>query len=79
MSPAKDPNSIDRDENTHNPIDPTPKSNESSKSVMRRTKVSTGIQTQAGLELFTYMNQNYGSAVWGKVLTGILAIEAELK
>jgi hypothetical protein len=25
------------------------------------------------------MNQNYGSAVWSKVLTGILAIEAELK
>jgi hypothetical protein len=52
---------------------------EYSKSTIRRNKITTGIQTQAGLELFTYMNQNYGSAVWSKVLTGILAIEAELK
>jgi hypothetical protein len=79
MSKAKDPNSINQDENTQKPIDPTPKSSETSKSVMLRNKVSTGIQTQAGIELFTYMNQNYGSAVWGKVLNGILAIEAELK
>jgi hypothetical protein len=52
---------------------------EYSKSIISRNKITTGIQTQAGLELFTYMNQNYGSAVWSKVLTGILAIETELK
>jgi hypothetical protein len=37
------------------------------------------IKTKAGLEMFEYFNANYGSAVWGKVLEGIKAIEEELK
>jgi hypothetical protein len=36
------------------------------------------IKTQAGLEMFKYFNDNYGSSVWGKVLEGIKAIEEEL-
>jgi hypothetical protein len=40
---------------------------------------TSGIKTQAGLEMFEYFNANYGSAVWGKVLEGIKAIEEELK
>lgn len=35
-------------------------------------------KTQAGLELFEYFNENYGSAIWGPVLKGIQAIEKEL-
>ena len=37
------------------------------------------IKTQAGKEMFKYFNDNYGSAIWGPVLKGILAIEKELK
>ena len=36
------------------------------------------IKTKAGLEMFKYFNDNYGSSVWGKVLEGIQAIEEEL-
>jgi hypothetical protein len=50
-----------------------------SKSVLRRLEKTTGIKTQAGLEMFEYFNANYGSNVWGKVLEGIKAIEEELK
>jgi len=49
-----------------------------SKSVLRRLEKTTGIKTQAGLEMFEYFNTNYGSDVWGKVLEGIQAIEKEL-
>jgi len=48
------------------------------KSVLRRLEKTTGIKTQAGLEMFKYFNDNFGSAVWGKVLEGIQAIEKEL-
>jgi len=37
-----------------------------------------GIKTKAGQELITYMNQNYGSSVWGKVRDAVEAIEKEL-
>ena len=36
------------------------------------------IKTQAGLKMFKYFNDNYGSSVWGKVLEGIRDIEKEL-
>jgi hypothetical protein len=41
--------------------------------------MSDNIKTQAGLEMFKYFNDNYGSSVWGKVLEGIKAIEKELE
>ena len=37
------------------------------------------IKTQAGKDMFKYFNDNYGSSIWGPVLTGILAIEKELE
>lgn len=37
------------------------------------------IKTQAGLEMFKYFNDNYGSSIWGKVLEGIKSIEKELE
>ena len=37
------------------------------------------IKTQAGLEMFKYFNDNYGSSIWGRVLRGIQAIEKELE
>ena len=49
-----------------------------SKSVVKRIEITTGIRTEAGLVLFKYFNDNYGSSVWGEVLKGILAIEKEL-
>ncbi len=49
-----------------------------SKSKFKRISVTTGIKTQAGLDMFKYFNDNYGSSVWGPVLEGILAIEKEL-
>lgn len=49
-----------------------------SKSQIRRLEITTGIKTQAGLEMFKYFNDNYGSSIWGKVLEGIKAIEKEL-
>ena len=50
-----------------------------SKSEFKRISITTGIKTQAGLEMFKYFNDNYGSAIWGPVLKGILAIEKELE
>jgi len=38
-----------------------------------------GIKTKAGQELITYMNQNYGSSVWGVVRDAVEAIEKELQ
>jgi hypothetical protein len=38
-----------------------------------------GIKTEAGKELITYMNQHYGSSVWGRVIKGVKAIEKELE
>ena len=35
------------------------------------------IKTKAGRELFKYMNENWGSIVWGPVLKGIIEIERE--
>lgn len=37
------------------------------------------IQTEAGKEFWSYMNNNYGSSVWGRVGDGILAVEAEMR
>ena len=49
-----------------------------SKSEYKRISITTGIKTQAGLDLFKKINDEHGSAVWGPVLKGILAIEEEL-
>ena len=49
-----------------------------SKSEIRRLEITTGIKTQAGLEMFRYFNDNYGSSIWGRVLEGIKAIEKEI-
>ena len=49
-----------------------------SKSEFKRVSITTGIKTQAGLELFKKMNEQHGSNVWGPVLKGILAIELEM-
>jgi hypothetical protein len=38
-----------------------------------------GIKTDAGKELITYINQYYGSSVWGRVIEGVKAIEKELE
>jgi len=54
-------------------------SNYDSKSQLRRIEITTGIKTQAGLEMFKYFNDNYGSSIWGKVLEGIKSIEKELE
>lgn len=40
---------------------------------------TTGIKTQAGIEMFKYFNDRYGSSIWGRVMDGIKAIEEELK
>lgn len=37
------------------------------------------VSTEAGKVLFTKMNQQHGSAVWGAVGEGIAAVEAELQ
>lgn len=37
------------------------------------------IKTKAGKEFWSYMNNNYGSSVWGRVEDGILAVEAEMR
>lgn len=37
------------------------------------------IKTEAGKEFWSYMNNNYGSSVWGRVEDGILAVEAEMR
>lgn len=42
------------------------------------THEELGIKTQAGLEMFEYFNENYGSLIWGQVLKGIKEIEKEL-
>ena len=49
-----------------------------SKSEIRRLGITTGIKTQAGLEMFRYFNDNYGSSIWCRLLEGIKAIEEEL-
>jgi len=36
------------------------------------------IKTEAGKELVSYMNNNYGSSIWGKVKESVIAIEKEL-
>ena len=36
------------------------------------------IKTQAGKDMFKYLNDNYGSSIWGPVLEGIKAIEREM-
>lgn len=38
-----------------------------------------GIKTDAGKRLWTKMNNNYGSSVWGAVGDGIVEIEAEVE
>lgn len=45
---------------------------------MTHYELLDGIQTQAGKDLITYMNQHFGSAVWGRVIEGVKAIEKEL-
>ena len=37
------------------------------------------IKTRAGRDMFQYFNENYGSAIWGRVLEGIIAIEKEVE
>lgn len=37
-----------------------------------------GIKTEAGKALIVYMNEHYGSSIWGKVIEGVKAIEKEL-
>ncbi len=37
------------------------------------------IKTEAGKELFKYVNRHWGSAVWGPVINGIIAIEKEME
>lgn len=37
------------------------------------------IETEAGRELWSYMNNHYGSSVWGRVGDGVLAVEAEMR
>ena len=49
-----------------------------SKSEYKRISITTGIKTQAGLDMFKYFNDNYGSSIWGPVLEGIKAIEKEM-
>jgi hypothetical protein len=38
-----------------------------------------GIKTEAGKRLWTKINDNYGSSVWGPVGDGIVEIEAEVE
>ena len=38
-----------------------------------------GVTTNAGRELIKYMNNNYGSAIWGKVALSVKEIEMEIK
>ena len=40
--------------------------------------LTEGVKTEAGKELIIYMNQHFGSAVWGRVIDGVKAIEKEL-
>ena len=47
--------------------------------VMTHDEPIAEIKTQAGLEMFKYFNDNYGSSIWGRVLRGIQAIEKELE
>jgi len=49
-----------------------------SKSEFKRLSITTNIKTQAGLEMFKYFNDNYGSSIWGPALKGIQAIEEEI-
>ena len=37
-----------------------------------------GITTEAGKELFIYMNMHYGSGVWGRVGEGVVEVEKEV-
>lgn len=38
-----------------------------------------GIKTEAGKRLWTKINDNYGSSIWGPVGDGIVEIEAEVE
>ena len=50
-----------------------------SKSEIRRLDITDPIETEAGLKLFTEMNNHFGSSVWGPVRIGIIAIESEIR
>jgi hypothetical protein len=45
---------------------------------MTHDELLEDIKTEAGKELVSYMNNNYGSSIWGKVKESVIAIEKEL-